>query len=197
MVIIIFVKGKWSSIYCGATTTYRFFCDSGMCSRLEFSATTRLFAVIARPLLRQYVSSSCAHHSRPPIEVKLVRRARLREVMKPGSGAMRVAVDCSVDRVYKMSEKVHLCMFSISGSTGVVSPSTLHVHATFNYVSGQSFPVYTLLPNMCVISVITSNSVGITGAQEIGQTDTVHVLFDLQLATPSTPPHSDWVRVWR
>ena len=64
--------------------------------------------------------------------------------MKPGSGAMRVAVDCSVDRVYRMSEKVHLCMFRISGSTGVVSPSTLHVHATFNYVS-QSFPVNTVL----------------------------------------------------
>lgn len=39
-------------------------------------------------------------------EVKLMQRARLKESMKPDSGALRVAVDCSVDNVYRMSEKL-------------------------------------------------------------------------------------------
>ena len=64
--------------------------------------------MIRRGVLQRYVSTSSLYHSRPPKKVRLARKARLLEAMQPNSGALRIAVDCSVDTVYSMSEKLRV-----------------------------------------------------------------------------------------
>ena len=59
-------------------------------------------------LLQSCVSSARVRrqYGVAPPGVRLSRRSRLKEAMKPESGALRFAVDCSVDNLQIMSEKV-------------------------------------------------------------------------------------------
>lgn len=71
------------------------------------------FAPISRSTLHHYVSATVVRFSRPHRPVRLSRRARLKEVMRRGSGALRIVVDCSLDDAYTMSEKVRKSVSSV------------------------------------------------------------------------------------